>query len=376
MADYLIQNTTLTGIADEVRRIKNVNTQLSPANIESHLNEIERKGESDVTSVSGIVTIPAGYYPTQVQKQGDPTGDATMTSGDQMLYGVTAYSKGVKYTGTIPTKSDSGNVTLDASTTSKSYAAGYYPNAHGATHSTGDYSASASITTAPVVTPSISGKVTDISTTTKPSGTDGIDYWTIDPSGSVTKTGVATGTATISTTGYITSGSKTGTANITPTIENGTNRYITKGTTSKTDGVASASVTKDPTASVSITGNIGTTAKPSGTAGTDYWALTGSAASGVATASVTASSASVTAGYTTGVSTSTTTKSATTTEKTASATRYITKSTTSATNGTATATANAGIASITTDPSASASLTRTANIGTTTKPSGTAGTDY
>lgn len=35
-------------------------------------------------------------------------------------------------TGTIPIKTDSGNVTLNGSTTSKSYAAGYYPNAHGA----------------------------------------------------------------------------------------------------------------------------------------------------------------------------------------------------------------------------------------------------
>lgn len=35
-------------------------------------------------------------------------------------------------TGTIVTKTDSGNVTLNAGTTSKSYPAGYYPNAHGA----------------------------------------------------------------------------------------------------------------------------------------------------------------------------------------------------------------------------------------------------
>lgn len=34
---------------------------------------------------------------------GTNTNDATLNSGAQMLQGVTAYSKGTKYTGTIPT---------------------------------------------------------------------------------------------------------------------------------------------------------------------------------------------------------------------------------------------------------------------------------
>jgi len=61
-----------------------------------------------------------------------------------------------------------------------------------------------------------------------------------------------------------------------------------------------------------------------------------------------------------------------------SATRiYVPTATSSVTNGTANATANAGTASVKTNPSASASLTRTGNIGSTTAPtSGTAGTDY
>ena len=63
---------------------------------------------------------------------GTDTSDATLSSGNQMLSGYTAYASGVKYTGTITTRSDSSNITLNASTTSKSYAAGYYPNAHGA----------------------------------------------------------------------------------------------------------------------------------------------------------------------------------------------------------------------------------------------------
>lgn len=67
----------------------------------------------------------------------------------------------------------------------------------------------------------------------------------------------------------------------------------------------------------------------------------------------------------------------TSTEGSITATRvYIPKATTSKTNGTASATATAGTGSEVTAPSASASLTRTGNIGTTTKPSGTDGTDY
>lgn len=54
---------------------------------------------------------------------GTDTSDATMTSGDQMLSGVTAYSKGIKYTGTIPTKTSSNMTTSGATVTAP---AGYY----------------------------------------------------------------------------------------------------------------------------------------------------------------------------------------------------------------------------------------------------------
>lgn len=63
---------------------------------------------------------------------GTDTSDATLTSGDQMLKGVSTYSKGKKYTGTIPTVeaptpdisvSDSGVITATVSN-SKGYQAG------------------------------------------------------------------------------------------------------------------------------------------------------------------------------------------------------------------------------------------------------------
>lgn len=73
-------------------------------------------------------------YVNKVEFAGDTlidlTGD-TVTAAS-MLSGVTAHDKsGAAISGTIASKSDTGWTTLNASTTSKSYAAGYYAHAHG-----------------------------------------------------------------------------------------------------------------------------------------------------------------------------------------------------------------------------------------------------
>ena len=185
----------------------------------------------------------------------------------------------------------------------------------------GAYSASVSshsVSTTPVVTGATSGTVTDISTTTKPSsGTDGTNYWTITPGGSVTTTGVssAKGKATIGTTGYITAGNKessASTVNITPTVNNGTARYITKATTSTSNGTATVTA---GTASTSVTGMV-TTSTDTG------YSVSASATGG--NASLTASSATVGAGYNpSSVTASTSAKSAT--GENASDTQYIQK---------------------------------------------------
>ena len=108
----------------------------------------------------------------------------------------------------------------------------------------GAYNASVnahSITTAPVVTGSLSGTISNIGTTTKPSGTDGTDYWTITPTGtSVAGVSTASGKATISSAGYLSTGSTVSTnhtVSITPTVTAGSNKYIVKGTiTNNTSG--------------------------------------------------------------------------------------------------------------------------------------------
>lgn len=61
--------------------------------------------------------------PESIPSGGTDTSDATLNSAGQLLSGVTAYAKGTKYTGTIPTKSQA-DLTVSASTVTTP--AGYY----------------------------------------------------------------------------------------------------------------------------------------------------------------------------------------------------------------------------------------------------------
>lgn len=64
------------------------------------------------------------------------SGQSAVVAG-AMLSGYSGFANGgAEVKGSITSYSDSGNATLNGSTTSKSYPAGYYPNAHGATHTT------------------------------------------------------------------------------------------------------------------------------------------------------------------------------------------------------------------------------------------------
>ena len=225
---------------------------------------------------------------------------------------------------------------------------GYYPTDRTITVNgmeNGDYGVSVSyhaITTKPVITPSIGGNITDITTTTAPtSGTNGTDYWTIDPGGSVTTNGQsrANGKATITKSGYLaldSTGKTTSNHNISITssnitIANGTNRYLLKANISKTDGTATATatngigtITKQPTANAStaITPNNslsggyytdGTTSDYSITISAQASSASGTvkATGGNASASVTASSITVGAGYNPTVITTSTSASST-----------------------------------------------------------------
>lgn len=76
---------------------------------------ITENGTKDVTQYASVSV--------DVQGGGTDTSDATLTSGGQMLDGVTAYSNGTKYTGTIPTKTSAD---LTASGATVTVPSGYY----------------------------------------------------------------------------------------------------------------------------------------------------------------------------------------------------------------------------------------------------------
>ena len=102
MANYVTTDAELTSIANAIRTKGGTVAQLEyPSEFVSAINAIE----------------------TGSQSQGTDTSDATLSSGSEMLAGVTAYSNDVKYTGTIPSKSAA---TYTPSTESQTIAAGQY----------------------------------------------------------------------------------------------------------------------------------------------------------------------------------------------------------------------------------------------------------
>ena len=181
-----------------------------------------------------------------------PDGSDVKGHGEYIILGHSAYDNdGTLVAGSIPTLK-----ATDVSVSGKKVTipVGFYTGASGTTGisksvADGAYSASVSnhaISTTPVVTGSVTGTISSIYKTSQPSGTDGTDYWTITPSGTVTTTGVSTAsaTATIGTAGYIAAGSKTvagGQVYITPTVDNGDNRYIVKGTATQNAPTVDAS---------------------------------------------------------------------------------------------------------------------------------------
>ena len=68
MAEYLIQDTTLTEIANAVKAKTGGTGSLSPSEMASGLNAIAERGSSDLTASGSTVTVPAGNYKSQATK--------------------------------------------------------------------------------------------------------------------------------------------------------------------------------------------------------------------------------------------------------------------------------------------------------------------
>lgn len=164
-------------VQTEINRISSAKSAISTA--------ITNKGVTvpSGTKIDGMATL-IGQIST-----GTDTSDATLTSGGQMLSGVTAYSKGTKYTGTIATKTASN---LTASGKTVTVPAGYY-----ASQATKDVATGSAATPATTITknPTISVNTTTGVITASVSGTQSVTptvsagYVSSGTAGTITLTG-------------------------------------------------------------------------------------------------------------------------------------------------------------------------------------------
>lgn len=68
MAEYLIQEETLTDIADAIRTKTGSTDTLTPEEMASTLNNIPNRSSSNLTANGATVTVPAGHYASQATK--------------------------------------------------------------------------------------------------------------------------------------------------------------------------------------------------------------------------------------------------------------------------------------------------------------------
>ena len=167
----------------------------------------------------------------------------------------------------------------------------------------GAYSASVAshTTTNATASSNVTGSVTDVATTTKPSGTDGTNYYTITPKLTTSAgSSKATGKATIDTAGYLAAGNKSSSESsktVGVTASQGDNYYLKAGSYSAS---VASHTTSNATASSNVSGsivNVTSTTKPSGTDGSDYFTITPTLTTSAGSSKATGKATVDTAGY-------------------------------------------------------------------------------
>lgn len=181
-------------------------------------------GNTLIDNVSVSFTSPDG---------GQNTYDATLSSGYQMLEGVTAYSKGQKYTGQIPSKTSS-NVAVNGNTVT--VPSGYYSN-----------EVEKTISEATVATPSITVSSTGLITASTNQSTG----YVVGSTKSATKQLTTKGATTITPTSsvqtvvnagtYVTGDIKVAASSGSSTVENGA---LANPTINTSTGIITSSVSK------------------------------------------------------------------------------------------------------------------------------------
>ena len=261
------------------------------ASVASHTTTNASASSSVTGSITNVAstTKPSGtdgtnYYTitpklTTGAGSSKATGKATIDTAGYLAAGNKSSSESSKSVGVTATQGDS-----------------YYLKA-------GAYSASVSshTTSNATASSSVAGSVTGVATTTKPSGTDGTDYYTITPKlTTASGSSKAVGKATVDTAGYLVTGSTTSSESsksVGVTASQGDNYYLKKGSYSAS--VASHTVSS-ATAGSSVTGtvtNITTTTKPAGTDGKNYYTITPKLTTSSGSSKVTGKATVDTAGY-------------------------------------------------------------------------------
>lgn len=125
MAEYLIKDTTLVGIANKVRQKTGSNESIICADIESKIDSIltptdgsiATKTSTDLYASGATVTVPSGYYASQAAKTVDIVEQATPSisvSGDGLITASSTQTAGYVYS---DTKSTTKHLTTQAAKT-------------------------------------------------------------------------------------------------------------------------------------------------------------------------------------------------------------------------------------------------------------------
>lgn len=215
------------------------------------------------------VVVPEGYHVGETVTKDFTTGifpaPESKATADKMLTGYSLYDEdGKLVTGSMPNQG-AQNSTITTQGGTYTIPEGYHDGNGVITASIGSGAYSATQVTAVSITPNVGGTITSIATTTQPSGTDGTDYYTIDPGATYTN---GNARSRINTAGYLGTGNKY--VNITGSVGAGTNYYIPKSISTNSSSVSGKTVTAtvtipagyNPGETVTVSNDVSTATHP------------------------------------------------------------------------------------------------------------------